>query len=318
MLNPVFTVAIALQGGRSRGASTRGELGRRLNEVAGSWLRSPNRRNAALTTALVLLVFVASPCLADEPALIVTFGAVTKHYSASDLLARPDAADVAIPDDPVYRRTQVYRAVPLPALLAEIPSGQFDTVEMRATDGFVAQVPLALVRPDSPGDAVPWIAVEPPGQPWSMPPGTTVGAGPFSVVWQHPERSGVTSEQWAYALASMTAVASPARRWPQLAVAATLPGDAPARRGQAVFTGFCLPCHRMKGGGAAEVGPDLGNATSYLTEPGLRALVRDPKAVRTWPFQHMQGFDTHKLPEADLDALIAYLRAMDDAGAPLR
>jgi len=310
MLNPAPTVASALQGGG--GASTWGRL---LHKVAGGRPPSPMHRNA-LAAALLMAVSVAAPCPADEPALTVTFAAVTKHYSASDLLARSDAADVTIPDDPVYRRTQVYRAVPLPALLAEIPSEQFDTVEMRATDGFVAQIPLALARPDTPGGAVPWIAVEPPGRPWPVAPGTTVGPGPFSLVWQHPERSAVTSEQWAYALASLTAVASPAHRWPQLAVAATLPGDAPARRGQTVFIAFCLPCHRMKGGGAAEVGPDLHNAASFLTEPGLRALVRDPKAVRTWPLQHMPGFDIHTLPEADLDALIAYLGTMAETGHP--
>ena len=61
------------------------------------------------------------------------------------------------------------------------------------------------------------------------------------------------------------------------------------------------------------MGPDLGwpmNATEYLTDPGLRALVRDPKSVRTWPLQQMPGFGTDILPEADLGALIAYLRHM--------
>jgi hypothetical protein len=59
------------------------------------------------------------------------------------------------------------------------------------------------------------------------------------------------------------------------------------------------------------MGPDLGrpmNATAYLTDQGLRALVRDPKSVRTWPLQQMPGFGADTLPEADLDALVAYLR----------
>jgi hypothetical protein len=32
------------------------------------------------------------------------------------------------------------------------------------------------------------------------------------------------------------------------------------------------------------------NATEYLTDQGPRALVRDPKSVRTWPLQQMPGF----------------------------
>jgi mono/diheme cytochrome c family protein len=96
-------------------------------------------------------------------------------------------------------------------------------------------------------------------------------------------------------------------------VLASFPSDAPARRGQDIFLTQCLPCHRLNGGGASEMGPDLGrpmNPTQYLTEPGLRAIVRDPRAVRTWPDQHMVGFDKTALPDADLDAVVAYLHAM--------
>ncbi len=73
----------------------------------------------------------------------------------------------------------------------------------------------------------------------------------------------------------------------------------------------------MNGGGLSEVGPDLGtpmNAMEYMTERGLRALVRGPGSVRTWPLQRMPGFDPEALSEADLDALIAYLRHIADHG----
>ena len=69
----------------------------------------------------------------------------------------------------------------------------------------------------------------------------------------------------------------------------------------------------MKGAGAADVGPDLGqpmNPTQYLTPDGLRALIRNPKAVRTWPQQQMPAFDVKALSDADLDAVIAYLGQM--------
>jgi mono/diheme cytochrome c family protein len=98
-----------------------------------------------------------------------------------------------------------------------------------------------------------------------------------------------------------------------MAVAADLPQDAPARRGQAVFVAQCLPCHRMKGAGASDLGPDLGapmSPTQYMTPEGLRVLIRNPKAVRTWPGQQMPGFDAATLPDADLEALIAYLAHM--------
>jgi cytochrome c1 len=45
-----------------------------------------------------------------------------------------------------------------------------------------------------------------------------------------------------------------------------------------------------------------------MTEPGLRALVRDPKSVRTWPQQQMPAFPPNLLPDTELNALIAYLK----------
>ena len=69
----------------------------------------------------------------------------------------------------------------------------------------------------------------------------------------------------------------------------------------------------MNGGGASDSGPDLGrpmNPTQYLTEAGLRAIIRNPRAVRAWPAQQMIGFSKAIIPDDDLDALVAYLRAM--------
>jgi mono/diheme cytochrome c family protein len=76
------------------------------------------------------------------------------------------------------------------------------------------------------------------------------------------------------------------------------------------FAAQCLPCHRLDGGEASEIGPDLGQpmaATDYMTESGLRALVRDPKSVRTWSQQQMPALPPNLLPDTELNALITYL-----------
>jgi mono/diheme cytochrome c family protein len=266
-----------------------------------------------LIVLAVLLAWLSS-AFAVEPVLTVRFGDQTRRLTAAELLARPDARTITVEDKDAYKRPMTYRAVPLLALLP--PGGRFDTLEVRATDGYAAQLPMALLRRAAQGGprggAVPWLAIEPPDHPWPVLPGKNMTAGPFYIVWQNPERSGVAPEQWPYAVAELEGVESPAHRWPQLRLDASVPADAPARRGQEVFVTFCLACHRLDGGGAATMGPDLGrpmSPTRYLTEPGLRALIRDPKSVRTWPEQHMPGFDEATLPEADLDAVIAYLRA---------
>lgn len=262
--------------------------------------------------ALVSLLMVAVSAHAADT-LTVTIGDKSARFTVTDLLARPDVADVEIPDDVSYKRSMRYRAVPLLALIGADARAKFDTLEVSASDGFVSQLPAELVERGANGGAIAWVAIDDPKAPWPALPGKDASAGPFYIVWQHPERSGVGSEQWPYQTVAITGVESPAHRWPQMKVAEDLPADAPARLGQTVFTTQCMPCHRMKGAGVGELGPDLGqpmNPTQYMTREGLRALIRNPKAVRTWPNQIMPAFDEKKLSDADLTAVIAYLAAM--------
>ena len=253
--------------------------------------------------AMLMALTVSSWSLAASPVLTGD----QKKYSAEELLGRSDVTSITVPDDVSYRRSMTYKAVPLRALLPAPQGDRYDTLEAKATDGFVAQIPLELVAR---GAAIPYLAVEDPAHPWPALPKETKSAGPFYVVWDHPQRSNVRSEQWPFALMSLTFVESPVHRWPQLVSHSTEPL---AQSGQKVFVTFCLPCHQLSGAGVGKVGPDLGKplpVMQYITEPGLRAIVRNPAGVRTWPEQHMTGFGTKTLPEADLDALVAYLKGM--------
>jgi mono/diheme cytochrome c family protein len=246
-----------------------------------------------------------------QPTLTITAGGAANRFTVAELLSRRDLASVQIPPHVDYSNSLTVQAVPLLNLLASFPLEGFDRLEATATDGFVAQIPLTLIEAGKSGGSVAWIAIEDPDHPWPKLPGKDASAGPFYLVWQYPERSRVSNEQWPYKLEKLTAVQSPELRWPQLELDAALAADAPARRGQEAFVTQCLPCHRLNGGGASEIGPDLGQpmaATNYLTETGLRALVRDPKSVRTWPQQQMPAFSPTVLPDTDLNALIAYLK----------
>lgn len=248
--------------------------------------------------------------VADEPRLSLRFGDTATELTATELLARPDAAAITIEDDPAYKRDMSYRAVPLPALLERMEIGAFDTIEARATDGFVAQLPARLLQAARSGGSKPWLAIETPDDPWPNVPGRAYSAGPFYLVWVDRERSGIVNEQWPYALAALTGVASPVERWPQLRVSDTLSDDAPARQGQRLFVENCLVCHQINGGGEATIGPDLAIPASpldYMTLKGLRMLIRDPNSLRSWPDQKMPGFSEDDLSDGDIDDIIAYL-----------
>jgi len=106
---------------------------------------------------------------------------------------------------------------------------------------------------------------------------------------------------------------SPAARWPLLAVNPALPATDPIRVGQSLYVVQCLTCHRLNGAGASDVGPDLNlpmNPTEYLTASGLHDLIRNPKAVRTWPAQAMPPFPPDYLSDREIDRVIDYLRHM--------
>jgi mono/diheme cytochrome c family protein len=171
---------------------------------------------------------------------------------------------------------------------------------------------MSLALTAKSGGSVPWVAVEDPATPWPPLPGKSDNAGPFYIVWLDPERSHVRQEQWPYALAALTEVEAPARRWPQIAVDPSLGPNAVARHGQEVFIVQCLPCHRVRGGGEGDMGPDLAlprSPTEYMTRAGLIAQIRDPKS-RSWPDQKMPGFSEAALPATEVDSIIAYLRHM--------
>ena len=268
-------------------------------------------RNLIVVFVLALAFAQGQQANADEPSLTISFGGGDKVYRAADLLARADATEIHIKNDIAYRGPMSFRAVPLVDLLGNLDDTEFDTLQARAADGFVSQIPLALFRKAKEGGAVPWVAIDDPKKPWPDLPGKSFSAGPFYLVWQHADRSNVGQEQWPYALAELSGVESPVKRWPQMAVADSVAADAPERRGLHVFIKNCLSCHRIKGAGKGDIGPDLDepmNPTEYMTSVGLRRLIRDPASVRTWPNQVMQGFDESVIPDNELDDLIAYLR----------
>jgi mono/diheme cytochrome c family protein len=265
--------------------------------------------------ALVLscLLLLSSFAQAAEPSVTVTVGGETREFTRDQLLARPDATTIDVAKDITYRVPMTYRAVPVASLLAGLTLAADSVIEAVALDGFVAQLPLDLVLNTDPGKAVAWLAIEPVDHPWPKIPGKDTSAGPFYIVWTGAEAASIRSEQWPFQMAKLVSQPSPAARWPALAVDAGLPATDPIRAGQAVFVTQCLPCHKLNGAGAAEVGPDLNqpmNPTEYFTPEGLHDLIRDPKSVRTWPAQAMPPFPPDYLSDREINLVIAYLKHM--------
>src|SRR5262249_35034996 len=150
---------------------------------------------------------------------------------------------IEITDDVSYHRPMRYQAIAVLDLLRGLPADTHN-LEVLATDGFASQLPWSLIARGASGGAVAWIAIEDPAHPWPHLDGKPYSAGPFYLVWEHPERSGIRSEQWPYAITRVSGEPDPLQRWPQLSLGTSVPANDPARRGQDVFMVQCLPCHK--------------------------------------------------------------------------
>jgi len=260
--------------------------------------------------ALLLCVF-ARAALA-EPTLTVAAGGRTAIYTPTGLLAWPAATTVTIPADFAYKRSMTFRVVPMATLLAGTAADE--NVRIVAADGFKTTLPAAALL--ARGAATAYLAIEAGDAAWpALKAGEPASAGPFYLVWSHPERVALAREQWPYQIVRIETIAPPVRRFPMIAPAVSVSANHPIRAGFAIFQRHCIACHTLNGGGDSTAGPDLNipyNPTEYLRPEALRRLIRDPQALHRWPEGKMPAFDSKTLPDRDLAELVAYLRHMAD------
>jgi mono/diheme cytochrome c family protein len=270
---------------------------------------------------LAMAMAILLPCLSGHshaqttgtPALELRIGGKVQSFSQQALLARADVATIHVDKDIAYGTSMTYRAVPLADLLgnASLPADQ--VLEARASDGFAAQLPMDLVRNRDQASAVAWLAIEEPAHRWPDLPGKTVSAGPFYLVWVGRQAASVRSEQWPYQIAQLATQASPAARWPALAVDPRLPATDPVRTGQSLFITQCFACHRLNHAGNASIGPDLNvpmNPVEYFQPAALRRYIRNPASVRDWPGRTMPAFSPEQLSDREIGLVIDYLAYM--------
>ncbi|QWT21747.1 cytochrome c [Bacillus sp. NP157] len=256
---------------------------------------------------LLAFLLLATASLAQAANLSVDAGHGASVLTTRQLLARPDVRTIEVPADVSYKRAMRYRAVPLKALLDSVAATAH--LQFTALDGFSAEIPAALVVDGHGAEA--WLAIE--DSPWPALGDGKPSAGPFYLVWLHPEAGKVGPEQWPYQVASIRVLADPASRFPLMRPAAALPADSPVNRGFVVFQRNCISCHTLNGQGDAKLGPDLNiphSPTEYLREGMLRTLVRNPQDLRHWPQAKMPGFNASVISDGDLDDLEAYLKHM--------
>ncbi len=268
----------------------------------------PFVRTSLLKPSLAFLaLLLALPASAAQ--LTIELDHASRTWQTAELLKLPEAQTVQIVDDVSYKRNMTYRAVPLAALLPGLkPENHLQAV---ALDGFAAELAAAPLLQKSGARA--WLAVEDPAHPWPALADGKPSAGPFYLVWTDPQAGPISPEQWPFQVSAIKQLRTVAERFPALLPDPKLAADDPVNQGFALFQKNCLACHRLNGGGDAQVGPDLNipyNPTEYFSGDFLKRYIRDPQSLRRWPQAKMPAFAVSVLPDSELALLVGYLKHM--------
>jgi mono/diheme cytochrome c family protein len=259
----------------------------------------------------ILVLAAWHTCALAGADLTILDGDTRREYSQSQLLSRPDVETITVGDSVYHERVVHFKAVPIAHLFQGLALPAGAVINCTGTDGFSALLQKTRLFDADPAASHAYLAIEDPADPWPVLAGQSTSAGPFYVVWTHPQASAIGREEWPFRVASFTVIADD-----RSVFAHSYPA---ADAGRAVMSGFesyrknCLACHRMNGDGDGTMGPDLNrpsNPTTYLQPGTLRALIRDPASVRTWPGMVMRGFSVAAISDTELTDLLEYLKYM--------
>lgn len=282
---------------------------------------------ASILLALALLGCDASNSEAPAAAAIPTAPTAALEFVAADgdaravdleaLRAACEASEIEV-DDPYHRKRMRYAALPLRCVLdrgfddgggAEGLRGQ--GLLLRALDGYTRPVAgrelleqggfLAFGEPER------LARVSADESPFSPLDRRQVDPAPFYMVWTGADQNDPHTHPWPYQLARIE-VAPFEAAFPHTVPTGLFEGD-PGWAGYRLFKSACASCHAINGEGG-KVGPDLNvprSIVEYRPIEQIRSYIRNPEATR------YTSMPAHAdLAEADLDALIAYFRAMSE------
>jgi mono/diheme cytochrome c family protein len=267
-------------------------------------------RAGRLPAAAALLLAVAGsarPASAADSLRFERDGRLVREIPLAELRRECGETRITVERDPYYDARKHYLACPLAQVFVlgfGVPPGALGgaNVFLRARDGYVK--PASAERLAEPGGYLAFADADRAGG-FTPIDRRQLDPGPLYLVWTGAGQADSHRYPWPYQLAAIE-VAPFEARYPNTAPAGE-PADSPAWRGFAIFRRECVACHAVNGEGGT-VGPELNlprSIVEYRPAEQIQAFVRDPQSFR---YTSMPA-NPH-LTDADLEALVAYFRAM--------
>jgi len=273
--------------------------------------------------ALVGWLLASRPVLllADEPTLeFLDEGKSVQVLTREDLAEKIPVTGLTV-ENPTTSQAASYQGAALTALLSRVYGDRWKSaglVKFETRDGYQPVVPVANINQHS-GLMAYADAGQDRLQAIGDGHGGTVDPGPFYLVWENIRDSSAKKDpwlQWPWQLAKVE-LTSIEREYPQTAPPPGAPES--VMRGLNGFISHCAKCHQINGEGGA-IGPELNypvNVTEYWQNDWLPKFIANPQAIRH--NSKMVGYQSAS-PEksAEIDDIVAYLRAMKDRKLPPR
>lgn len=265
--------------------------------------------------ALLVVLCLVAGCVrgvapvGDEAATLtfVVRGGTPTARTLADL-RRVAAVETFTAFDPYYQRRKTWHGLKLAEVLrASFPGEALADVDftLTASDGYT--VPLSGAQLLEEGA---YLAFADGDGAWQPIGAKGAWPGPWYLVWKGEGQQDLVTHPRPWALARI-AIERFGDVYPKVVPP---PGDPQVQRGFELFRARCFKCHAVNQQGGA-VGPELNvpkSITEYRDEAFLRAWIRNPFTYRVSVMP-----PSPDLSDAQLDALLAYLRAMAQSKVPV-
>jgi hypothetical protein len=227
------------------------------------------------------------------------------HVLAQEPLHTLKKYNIMMKDSRAYPGLSMrYKSILMKSLLKEWHVKKEQIIELIAKDHFSVFVPAYLLFQTDKQNSIAYLAIEP-KEGWPiLKNGTDTSAGPYQIIWTHPQYSHISDEYWAW---SITHIAIHQNYPVGAIISRPKTKELSIQQGYDVFISHCASCHNINHIGKASIGPDLGiehsPLKSYPTRGLLKAFIREPTKFRPG---RMSGSSLAGMNEKELDHLIDY------------